>query len=932
MRLIKILFIFIACILSGAGLAQAQFDPANPSEPSMKYRIALSSDPANIAWFSGNGFYTDGTTVWINASAHNANYQFSHWTKDGVVYTQNQSFSYTINTKDAKFVAHYRYCPDNPADPSLVLRSALNIKAQPEGASSFNMTSGERLVAGQSYYICAYGNAQYEFLGWYNDTVKISDMPYFTYTMPTKAVTLTARYKFNPSAPPDPSNFYSTSCELDVKASDTIKGTVAVSGLTNGRAVYGTKITVTATPMEGYEFYGWYDGGEKLSLDAIYSFTATSAYIGKTLTALFLHNPHTLTYMVDGEVYATEMLEAGSPITVLDQPTKDGYTFSGWGEVPATMPVKDLTVAGTFSLSSIRIIPSPLTLAGGERVRLKAYAGSTSMTEVTDVLWSVEDGTVASIRSTGMVRGLRTGTTKVTAVTTKSSSVKATCDITVSSDYTMVGLPDVDFEFNFNAHNYDAVNKRIPNNFRAELRDCFLQLQGNAPAFVDGERLSINSVCKGFIDKWAMDETASGAHFRRVGTDSMTIICKVAPRMNTGNSCDFIVNRNGGYNYMFRIGDNNSMYLHTGTGYQSVRALALASEEEQVLAVRVDGAAGTIRLDNLSTGESKTVTGVNYGGGTNTLMKFFYNSDDEYFTGDFYWCYLSFGYLNDKELNAVVDYNEDVTIDTELEYVNGDANASGAVNVTDITAVVSYIYGQTPDPFCYEAADVNNSGTINVADISGIISIIYGVDETGNGANTSVRCTAIGTTNQVCVNPLSASAGEETEMQIGISNPWTEFSAYEMNLIMPEGIEVISSDLSLARTDTRNFNGAYVNGKYKLMAFSMDNEPFTGTSGTVATVRLKVDGDIPSGIYEIQVRNAVISNRGDETTLPDCSAYITVGDCTGIGGVTTGENVVGMYDLTGRRIGQGAVLDGVYIVRTKDNSGHVKSQKILIRQ
>lgn len=59
-------------------------------------------------------------------------------------------------------------------------------------------------------------------------------------------------------------------------------------------------------------------------------------------------------------------------------------------------------------------------------------------------------------------------------------------------------------------------------------------------------------------------------------------------------------------------------------------------------------------------------------------------------------------------------------------FIPGDANNSGEVNVSDITAVVSHIYGKTPANFNFEAADVNGSGEINVSDITGIVTIIYG--------------------------------------------------------------------------------------------------------------------------------------------------------------------------------------------------------------
>lgn len=59
---------------------------------------------------------------------------------------------------------------------------------------------------------------------------------------------------------------------------------------------------------------------------------------------------YTLTYKVDGEKYKTDCLEAGVALPAVAEPTKDGYVFGGWNELPETMPDHDVEVTGTFYL------------------------------------------------------------------------------------------------------------------------------------------------------------------------------------------------------------------------------------------------------------------------------------------------------------------------------------------------------------------------------------------------------------------------------------------------------------------------------------------------------------------------------------------------------------------------------------------------------
>ena len=61
---------------------------------------------------------------------------------------------------------------------------------------------------------------------------------------------------------------------------------------------------------------------------------------------------YNLVYNVDGEEYKKYVVEQGTTITPETAPYKEGYTFSGWSEIPATMPAHDVTVTGTFTSST----------------------------------------------------------------------------------------------------------------------------------------------------------------------------------------------------------------------------------------------------------------------------------------------------------------------------------------------------------------------------------------------------------------------------------------------------------------------------------------------------------------------------------------------------------------------------------------------------
>ena len=153
----------------------------------------------------------------------------------------------------------------------------------------------------------------YTFSGW-------SDIPA---TMPAKDVTVTGTFTANAA----------TKYTLTYKVDDEVYKTYELEE--------GATITPEPAPTkEGYTFSGWSEIPETMPAKDV------------TVTGSFAINRYKLVYMVDGVEYKSYEVEYGASITPEEAPTKDGYTFSGWSEIPATMPAKDVTVTGSFTANA----------------------------------------------------------------------------------------------------------------------------------------------------------------------------------------------------------------------------------------------------------------------------------------------------------------------------------------------------------------------------------------------------------------------------------------------------------------------------------------------------------------------------------------------------------------------------------------------------
>ena len=107
---------------------------------------------------------------------------------------------------------------------------------------------------------------------------------------------------------------------------------------------FGAPVSLRSEPRkEGYTFSGW-------NRESGFNMPAENVVI----EGRYSINSYTVTYKVDGELYGSvETYEYNSPVTVKVDPTKSGYTFSGWDKTGTfRMPAQDIEITGTFSRNS----------------------------------------------------------------------------------------------------------------------------------------------------------------------------------------------------------------------------------------------------------------------------------------------------------------------------------------------------------------------------------------------------------------------------------------------------------------------------------------------------------------------------------------------------------------------------------------------------
>lgn len=284
--------LFILALLVSVGM-RGQYNPTNPAEPGTYYTLTLQTTPSNGGSFnlSTTTTHTEGTKVSLRAYT-NTNYQFVGWELDGEVVSTSSSFTYTMPARNVKLIAHYKYNPSSPAEPTepdIPVYSKLYLSANPSGAGSFNINSGNKYEVGTSVYVRAYTNSSYTFKNWTEDGEVISTSASFNYLIKKGDSKLVANYEYTPSNPAEPSEpkIYH---KLYLKANPSGGGYFNIdsgNGYEEGASVY-----LRAYNNQWYSFQNWTDeNGDVVSENS--SFYYNMPGVNKTLTAnyTYYYNP-----------------------------------------------------------------------------------------------------------------------------------------------------------------------------------------------------------------------------------------------------------------------------------------------------------------------------------------------------------------------------------------------------------------------------------------------------------------------------------------------------------------------------------------------------------------------------------------------------------------------------------------------------------------
>ena len=479
----------------------------------------------------------------------------------------------------------------------------------------------------------------------------------------------------------------------------------------------------------------------------------------KSIVSLTSNTYYTLTYLVDGKVYKTYELAAGSTITPEPEPTKTGYTFSGWSEIPEIMPEHDVTVYGTFVMN-IKTYTLTISATGNGYA---SYSGTTIRNKTS--AFTVNEGTNATITlspDTGYrIKSVKVGSTDVTASVSnnrytvsniqgnKTVSVvfeaipPTTYTLTISAtgngyaSYSGTTIRNKTSSFTVN----EGTNATITFSPDTGYRIKSLKIGStDVTASVSNNRYTISniqsnktvSVVFEAIPPTTYTLTISATGNGYASYNGTTIRNKTSSfTVNEGTNATITFSPDTGYRIKsVKVGNSDvtasvSNNRYTVSNIQGNKTVSVVFEAipPTTYTLTISATGNGYASYNGTTIRNKTTT-FTVNEGTNATITF--SPDNGYRiksvkvgSSD-----VTASVSNNRYTVSNIQSNKTVAIVFEAIIKPGDANNDGLVSVTDVGCATNYILEQAPSVFVFEAADMNGDNSVSVTDVGMIINLI----------------------------------------------------------------------------------------------------------------------------------------------------------------------------------------------------------------
>ena len=260
----------------------------------------------------------------------------------------------------------------------------------------------------------------------------------------------------------------------------------------------------------------------------------------------------------------------------------------------------------------------------------------------------------------------------------------------------------------------------------------------------------------------------------------------------------------------------------------------------------------------------------------------------------------------------------------EAAYIKGDACHDRTVDINDYDLVRSWILkAKTFDSVVNElgegaayGGDMDEDKTFTVADITRISNLIFRGNE--KGETTRARATRSVEGDQITITKQAEETtvfGKTVQIAVNVTNN-ASFTAGQFDVTLPAGMKLVGQELTGRSNGHEIFGSELSEGKYRILAATIENTAFVGHEGALVVLNVEVGSDYTGGTVE--VNNAIFSDADGRSYVITRGIGDSTGETTGIDSITAPTMKERIFSIGG--MVKKSVQKGINIIVGEDGT------------
>jgi len=284
-----------------------------------------------------------------------------------------------------------------------------------------------------------------------------------------------------------------------------------------------------------------------------------------------------------------------------------------------------------------------------------------------------------------------------------------------------------------------------------------------------------------------------------------------------------------------------------------------------------------------------------------------------------------------KEFYRAADQWMYFFIESGDNYLLGDVNDDGSVNIADVTNLIDYLLSSSIE-INWRNSDTNCDGNVDISDVTKLIDMLL-TSSKGKTVNRIGELLAAQfpiTGDFLSMTDVALQPGQTRTVDVALNNSDNDYIAMQCELVLPQGVKLVSAQAidRGSKHESYSIQHDVETNVYTLINVSKSLNNYAGHEGNVMRLTISADKTFDGNEAELTLANVMLVTPQHAIMIAG-NAVASVNNASGINNITSHKEVAKVRYINVAGQESDTPFEGINIVVTTYTDGTSTTGKVI---